>query len=190
MDIPANAARTASMAWARRGGVASPTPCSRPRLGEGARPRGARRRRQGRRGRAPAHGNSPAGRGRGGSTARAVDRNHEGDARDAAAALELAVAGDPTDLGAAPARARASPTSRPRRWGRDRVRETCGLRRLLASARHHGVDVDVLAARTARGCVEIKFGPSIRVSRGRSEVLLSDAVESVENVVSGFGPKK
>ena len=76
-----------------------------------------------------------------------LDRNHEGDARDAAAALELAVAGDPTDLGAAHSLARARALTKPPaalRVATFASAETCGLRRLLASARHHGVDVDVL----------------------------------------------
>ena len=78
-----------------------------------------------------------------------LDRNHEGDARDAAAALELAVAGDPTDLGAAHSLARARALTKPPaalRVATFASAETCGLRRLLASARHHGVDVDVLGA--------------------------------------------
>ena len=94
-----------------------------------------------------------------------LDRNHEGDARDAAAALELAVAGDPTDLGAAHSLARARALTKPPaalRVATFASAETCGLRRLLASARHHGVDVDVLGANRTR-CVEIKFKrPSIR----------------------------
>jgi hypothetical protein len=94
-----------------------------------------------------------------------LDRNHEGDARDAAAALELAVAGDPTDLGAAHSLARARALTKPPaalRVATFASAETCGLRRLLASARHHGVDVDVLGANRT-GCVEIKFKrPSIR----------------------------
>ena len=94
-----------------------------------------------------------------------LDRNHEGDARDAAAALEVAVAGDPTDLGAAHSLARARALTKPPaalRVATFASAETCGLRRLLASARHHGVDVDVLGANRT-GCVEIKFKrPSIR----------------------------
>ena len=76
-----------------------------------------------------------------------LDRNHEGDARDAVEALEVAVEGDPTDLGAAHSLARARALTKPPaalRVATFASAETCGLRRLLASARHHGVDVDVL----------------------------------------------
>ena len=82
-----------------------------------------------------------------------LDRNHEGNARDAAAALELAVAGDPTDLGAAH-RPRARALTKPPaalRVATFASAETCGLRRLLAPARHHHVEVDVLRREQARG---------------------------------------
>ena len=78
-----------------------------------------------------------------------LDRNHEGDARDAVEALEVAVEGDPTDLGAAHSLARARALTKPPaalRVATFASAETCGLRRLLASARHHHVEVDVLGA--------------------------------------------
>ena len=80
-----------------------------------------------------------------------LDRNHEGDARDAAAALELAVEGDPTDLGAAHSLARARALTKPRRGaaGRDlRVRGTtcvdvlgCGACAQGVGAADHHVEV-------------------------------------------------
>ena len=112
-----------------------------------------------------------------------LDRNHEGDARDAVEALEVAVEGDPTDLGAAHSLARARALTKPPaalRVATFASAETCGLRRLLASARHHGVDVDVLGANRT-GCVEIKFKrPSIR-GLSRSE---RGSARSTRSIVS------
>ena len=85
-----------------------------------------------------------------------LDRNHEGDARDAAAALEVAVAGRPDRPGrGALARARASLNEAARgAAGRDlRVRRNAGCG---ACSRRRGTTAwTSRSARTARDCVEI-----------------------------------
>ena len=118
-----------------------------------------------------------------------LDRNHEGDARDAAAALELAVAGDPTDLGAAHSLARASPARGAKPPAALRVAtfasdDACGLRRLLASARHHHVEVDVLGAnRTWYNGLKLELLRDFCASL--SEDTLVVAVDGYDVVVTG-----
>ena len=116
-----------------------------------------------------------------------LDRNHEGDARDAVEALEVAVEGDPTDLGAAHSLARARALTKPPaalRVATFASAETCGLRRLLTSARHHHVEVDVLGAnRTWYNGLKLELLRDFCASL--SEDTLVVAVDGYDVIVTG-----
>ena len=110
---PTRPRTAASMAWARRRAASrAPTPCSSTparSLGRRSLARAARGDADGavedaRRRTEIARQDAAAWRQYGLAL---LDRNREGDARDAVEALEVAVAGDPTDLGAAHSLARA-----------------------------------------------------------------------------------